>query len=125
MVDVAVVGVGMIKWGELWEKSIRDIFVEASLKAIDDAGVDRIDSMYVGCMSSGLFVGQEHLGGLMADYLGVLAPGVVDAEVDAELLRQPPAQADAAGPRARQDDRLDTPPATAQAGCRGACRGQL
>jgi acetyl-CoA C-acetyltransferase len=71
MLDVAVIGVGMIKWGELWEKSIRDIFVEASLKAIDDAGVDRIDSMYVGCMSSGLFVGQEHLGGLMADYLGV------------------------------------------------------
>ena len=26
--------------------------------------------MYVGCMSSGLFVGQEHLGPLMADYLG-------------------------------------------------------
>jgi acetyl-CoA C-acetyltransferase len=71
MVDVAVVGVGMIKWGELWEKSLRDIFVEAALKAIDDAGVDRIDSMYVGCMSSGLFVGQEHLGGVMADYLGV------------------------------------------------------
>jgi acetyl-CoA C-acetyltransferase len=71
MVDVAVVGVGMIKWGELWKQSLRDIFVEASLKAIDDAGVDRIDSMYVGCMSSGLFVGQEHLGGVMADYLGV------------------------------------------------------
>jgi acetyl-CoA C-acetyltransferase len=71
MRDVAVIGVGMIKWGELWEKSLRDILVEAALKAIDDAGVDRIDSMYVGCMSSGLFVGQEHLGGLMADYLGV------------------------------------------------------
>jgi len=71
MVDVAVVGVGMIKWGELWEKSLRDVFVEAALKAIDDAGVDRIDSMYVGCMSSGLFAGQEHLGGVMADYLGV------------------------------------------------------
>ena len=72
MVDVAVIGVGMIEWGELWQKSLRDIFVEASLKAIDDAGVDRIDSMYVGCMSSGLFVGQEHLGGVMADYLGVV-----------------------------------------------------
>jgi len=71
MRDVAVIGVGMIKWGELWEKSLRDMFVEAALKAIDDAGVDKIDSMYVGCMSSGLFVGQEHLGGLMADYLGV------------------------------------------------------
>jgi acetyl-CoA C-acetyltransferase len=71
MVDVAVIGVGMIKWGELWKKSIRDLFVESALKAIEDAGVDRIDSMYVGCMSSGLFVGQEHLGGVMADYLGV------------------------------------------------------
>jgi acetyl-CoA C-acetyltransferase len=71
MRDVAVIGVGMIKWGELWEKSLRSMFVEAALKAIDDAGVDKIDSMYVGCMSSGLFVGQEHLGGLLADYLGV------------------------------------------------------
>ena len=74
MRDVAVIGVGMIKWGELWEKSLRDMFVEAALKAIDDAGVDKIDSMYVGCMSCGLFVGQEHLGALMADYLGRMRP---------------------------------------------------
>jgi acetyl-CoA C-acetyltransferase len=71
MVDVAVIGVGMMKWGELWDKSLRAVFVEAALNAIDDAGVDRIDSMYVGCMTSGLFTGQEHLGALMADYLGV------------------------------------------------------
>ena len=70
MRDVAVIGVGMQKWGELWEKSLRDIFVEAALAAIDDAGVDHIDSMYVGCMSSGLFSGQEHLGSVLADYLG-------------------------------------------------------
>jgi acetyl-CoA C-acetyltransferase len=70
MRDVAVVGVGMNKWGELWDKSLRDIYVEAALKAMDDAGVDRIDSLYVGCMSPGLFVGQEHLGSLLADYLG-------------------------------------------------------
>jgi len=71
MREVAVIGVGMIKWGELWEKSLRSIFVEAAMNAIEDAGVDRIDSMYVGCMSSGLFVGQEHLGALLADYLGI------------------------------------------------------
>ena len=71
MRDVAVIGVGMQKWGELWEKSLRDIFVESALLAMDDAGVDRIDSMVVGCMSSGLFVGQEHIGSLLADYLGV------------------------------------------------------
>lgn len=71
MRDVAIIGVGMNKWGELWNKSIHDIFVEAALEAIDDAGVDHIDSMYIGCMSSGLFAGQEHIASLMADYLGV------------------------------------------------------
>lgn len=71
MRDVAVIGIGMTQFGELWGKSLRDIFVEAALKAIEDSGVDHIDSMYVGAMSSGLFVGQEHLGAVMADYLGV------------------------------------------------------
>ena len=71
MRDVVVIGAGMTKFGELWNKSIKDIFVEAALKAIEDSGVDHIDSMYVGAMSPGLFVGQEHLGAVMADYLGV------------------------------------------------------
>ena len=70
MRDVAVIGVGMTKWGELWEKSLRTIFTETALLALEDAGVDNIDSMVVGCMSSGLFVGQEHLGSLLSDYLG-------------------------------------------------------
>ena len=70
MRDVAIIGVGMTKWGELWEKSLRTIFTETALLAIEDAGVDKIDSMVVGCMSSGLFVGQEHLASLLADELG-------------------------------------------------------
>lgn len=69
--DIAIIGVGMVKGGEHWNKSLRQLFVEAALDAVDDAGVDHIDAMYVGCMSSGLFVGQEHLGSLLADYLGV------------------------------------------------------
>ncbi len=71
MRDVAVIGTGMTKFGELWGQTIKDIFVEAATKAIEDSGVDHIDSLYVGCMSSGLFVGQEHLGAVLADYLGV------------------------------------------------------
>lgn len=71
MRDVAVIGVGMTRFGELWDRSFRDLFVEAALSAIKDARVDHIDSMYVGTMSGGLFVGQEHIGALMADYLGV------------------------------------------------------
>ena len=77
MRDVAIVGVGITPFGELWERSLRDLFVEAALEALEDAGVDRIDSMAVGCMSGGLFAGQEHLSSLLADYLGVApAPAV-------------------------------------------------
>ncbi|MCX5801627.1 MAG: thiolase domain-containing protein [Candidatus Eisenbacteria bacterium] len=80
MREVAVIGVGMSQWGELWKKSLRQIFVDAALAAIGDAGVDKIDSMYVGCMSSGLFVGQEHLASLLADYVGVA--GISAARVE-------------------------------------------
>jgi acetyl-CoA C-acetyltransferase len=71
MREVAVIGVGIQKWGELWEKSLRNIYVESALNAIKDAGVDKIDSMYVGCMSSGLFTGQEHIAPLLAEYVGL------------------------------------------------------
>ena len=71
MRDVAIIGAGMTAFGELWGHSFRQLFVEAALAAIQDAGVDHIDSMYIGTMSGGLFVGQEHVGSLMADYLGV------------------------------------------------------
>jgi acetyl-CoA C-acetyltransferase len=71
MREVAIIGVGMNKWGELWNLSLRDMYVEAALESMKDAGVDHVDGMYVGCMAPGLFVGQEHLGSLMADYLGI------------------------------------------------------
>jgi len=70
MREVAVIGVGITKWGEIWEQSLRDIYVETALLALQDAGLDRVDSMLVGSMTPGLFVGQEHIGALLADYLG-------------------------------------------------------
>jgi acetyl-CoA C-acetyltransferase len=71
MREVAIIGVGMNKWGELWNDSLRDIYVDAAIEAIKDAGVDHVDGMYIGSMTPGLFVGQEHIGSLMADYLGM------------------------------------------------------
>jgi acetyl-CoA C-acetyltransferase len=70
MRTVCVVGVGMSEWGEVWRRSLRQLFVDAATNAIKSAGVDHLDSMYVGCMSGGLFVGQEHIGALLADYMG-------------------------------------------------------
>ncbi|MCK4766630.1 MAG: thiolase domain-containing protein [Candidatus Aminicenantes bacterium] len=70
MKEVAVIGIGMIDWGELWEKSLRTIAVEAALKCFADAGVDKVDTITIGCMSGGLFNNQEHLGSIVPDYLG-------------------------------------------------------
>jgi acetyl-CoA C-acetyltransferase len=80
MRDVCIVGAGMSRWGEVWRESLRGLFVDAGLAAIRDAGVDHVDSIYVGCMSGGLFVQQEHLGPLVADYLGMC--GVPAAHVE-------------------------------------------
>jgi len=72
MRDVAVIGIGITKFGELWEKSFRQLITEAGSKAIIDAGVGgkEIDAMYVGSMSAGRFIGQEHVGALVADAAG-------------------------------------------------------
>jgi acetyl-CoA C-acetyltransferase len=71
MRDVAIVATGMTAFGELWQSSLRDLFVDAALEALDTVGRPRPDSIYVGNMSGGQFVGQEHLGPLMADALGL------------------------------------------------------
>jgi acetyl-CoA C-acetyltransferase len=71
MRNVAVAGIGQSKFGEHWDKSLRDLIVEAGNRAIQDAGIERadIDGLFIGCMSSGRYTGQEHLGALAADSL--------------------------------------------------------
>ncbi len=70
---VGIIGVGMTKFGELWDYSYRDLITEAGTKAIRDANIDGddIQELYVGSMSPGLFAGQEHIGALVADYSGL------------------------------------------------------
>lgn len=73
MREVAIIGAGITKFGELWDTSFRDLCTEAGVKALEDANVsgEQIDAMFVGSMSAGRFVGQEHVGALVADYVGL------------------------------------------------------
>ena len=73
MRDVAIIGVSQTKFGELWDTSFRDMITEAGLKAIGDAGIEGADleAMFVGNMSAGLFVEQEHIASLIADQAGL------------------------------------------------------
>ncbi|MHA1961247.1 MAG: thiolase domain-containing protein [Candidatus Thorarchaeota archaeon] len=70
---VAIVGVGMSKFGELWDKNLRDITLEAGVTAIFDAQVkgSQIDAVTIGNMSAGRFTGQEHLGAQAVDMGGL------------------------------------------------------
>jgi len=72
MRDVAVIGVGLTKFGELWDKSYRQLIAEAGSKAILDAKIEGkdIDALYVGSMSPGRFIDQEHIGALVAEVSG-------------------------------------------------------
>jgi acetyl-CoA C-acetyltransferase len=71
--DVAVIGVSQSKFGELWDISFRDLISEAGLKAIQDANIEGADleAMYVGNMTAGLFVQQEHIASLISDHVGL------------------------------------------------------
>ena len=66
---VAVIGAGMASVTAGSGRTLSELFVDAASKAIDDAGVGNIDSIYVGNMMSGFLQNQEHLGALMATAL--------------------------------------------------------
>ncbi len=74
MRDVAIIGVGLTKFGELWDVSFRELIMEAGARAIEDAKIDgkQLDAMYIGNMSSGQFIRQEHTGALIADHAGLV-----------------------------------------------------
>jgi len=74
MREVAIVGLGCTRFGEMWDKSFRDLFIEAGLMALEDAGMSgaQVEALYGGNMSSGIFIQQEHVGALIADYSGLI-----------------------------------------------------
>ena len=49
---VAVIGVGITRFGELWEKGIRQLLAEAELQAVTDAKInpETIDMIFTGNM---------------------------------------------------------------------------
>lgn len=73
MTRVAIVGVGQTKFDEHWERSLRDLSTEAGALALKDAKIDgsQVQALFVGNMSAGRFVGQEHMAALAADAAGL------------------------------------------------------
>jgi acetyl-CoA C-acetyltransferase len=73
MREVAVLGVGQTKFGELWDRSFREIGIEAGLQALVDAKLSSQDlgGLFLGNMASGALIDQEHIAPLILDVAGL------------------------------------------------------
>lgn len=80
MRKVAILGIGQTKIGEHWEKSLREIGGDAAFAAMQDAGVEKVDSLFVGNMLSSVVSGQNQLGTFFADWIGLWKQEAVKIE---------------------------------------------
>ncbi|HXY12413.1 MAG TPA: thiolase domain-containing protein [Thermoplasmata archaeon] len=73
MRDVAVLGVGQTKFGELWDRSFRELGIQAGLQALVDAKLSStdLDGLFLGNMASGALIEQEHIAPLILDATGL------------------------------------------------------
>jgi acetyl-CoA C-acetyltransferase len=83
--EVAVIGIGATKFGELWDLSFREIGIQAGLAAVYDANLsgEDIDALFVGNMSAGRYIQQEHVAALIADYSGMARDNIPATRVEA------------------------------------------
>lgn len=80
MQKVAILGIGQTAISEHWDKSLREIGGEAAFAAMQDAGVDKADALFVGNMLSPLIDAQNQLGAFIADWIGLWHQEAVKVE---------------------------------------------
>jgi acetyl-CoA C-acetyltransferase len=71
MRKVAILGIGQTKVDEHWDKSLKEIGGEAAFLAMQDAGMDKVDALYVGNMLSSTISTQNQLGTFFSDWIGL------------------------------------------------------
>lgn len=69
---VAIIGMGTSKFGELWDKDVDDLIIEAATEAFEDAGIEpkEIEAAWLGTMDSG-YTGQLLSSPLQFQYIPV------------------------------------------------------
>ncbi|WP_337859835.1 thiolase domain-containing protein [Ferroplasma sp.] len=82
--EVYIIGAGETKFGELWDKSLRNLAVEAGLKAIEDAGIYSRDIgvIYGANSLAGIINKQENIGALITDFSGLSEDGIPSLRVE-------------------------------------------
>jgi acetyl-CoA C-acetyltransferase len=80
MRQVAILGIGQIKVDEHWDLSLRELGGNAAFAAMQDAGMDKVDALFVGNMLSPLVSGQNQLGVFFSDWIGLWDQEAVKVE---------------------------------------------
>lgn len=80
MRKVAILGIGQTKIDEHWELSLREIGGNAAFAAMQDAGLDKVDALFVGNMLSPMVNGQNQLGTFLSDWIGLWGQEAVKVE---------------------------------------------
>jgi len=80
MRKVAILGIGQTKIDEHWDLSLREIGGNAAFAAMQDAGLEKVDSLFVGNMLSPLVDGQNQLGTFFSDWIGLWGQEAVKVE---------------------------------------------
>ena len=80
MREVAILGIGQTKIDEHWDQSLREIGGNAAFAAMQDAGMDKVDALFVGNMLSPLVSGQNQLGTFLSDWIGLWGQESVKVE---------------------------------------------
>ncbi len=75
---VGVIGIGITKFGEIWDSSLRELLLDAQLRALNDAKIEakQIDAMYTGNMAAGQLSGQLHVGAMATENLNLNTPSI-------------------------------------------------
>ncbi|WP_301109096.1 beta-ketoacyl synthase N-terminal-like domain-containing protein [Sporosarcina sp.] len=71
MTNVYIEGIGMTKFGKFVDRSMKQLLLDASIQALEDAGNPKIDAVFVGNFMGGSISNQEILGALVANELGL------------------------------------------------------
>lgn len=80
MREVAILGIGQTKIDEHWDLSLREIGGNAAFAAMQDAGMEKVDALFVGNMLSPLIDGQNQLGTYFSDWIGLWKQEAVKVE---------------------------------------------
>jgi len=80
MRQVAILGIGQTKVDEHWDKSLKELGGEACFAAMQDAGMNKVDALFVGNMLSPMIDGQNQLGTFFSDWIGLWGHEAVKVE---------------------------------------------